>query len=311
MVPSAPTATDTTLPVVVPGASVLIVPSTATRRTPAVPSAISSTPWGSTATPHGRRRAGRWWRAHRRRSRPAGHWAPVPATVVIVPDGSILRTRRSPESAMYSDPSRPTASPLGSPSSAAVAGPPSPQGAVASAHLRAGGTGDHDGGSPHRLAERSRRRRRRSSPRPTAPCSTSAAPPARRRAAWRWPGTGWTCAVGQPPWAEAEHGAGSGGCSAGVGSRCPWGQPAGAIAPDLPSGQARDRREVDAGQVGGGERHRAVHLARAQGQRPGPPAAAIRAPWRSGRWRRLPQYSQARSKLAPDRVAPDSTTPGR
>src|SRR5688572_27538749 len=59
---------------------------------------------------------------------------PVPATVVMVPEESTTRTRRSPESAMYSEPSRPTANPLGSPSSAAAAGPASPHDEVAVAH---------------------------------------------------------------------------------------------------------------------------------------------------------------------------------
>ena len=36
---------------------------------------------------------------------------------------------------MYTDPSRPTANPLGWPSSAAAAGPPSPHGEVAAAHF--------------------------------------------------------------------------------------------------------------------------------------------------------------------------------
>ncbi len=52
---------------------------------------------------------------------------PLPATVVMRPVGSMRRTRRRSGSAMYSDPSRPTASALGVPSRAWPAGPPSPQ----------------------------------------------------------------------------------------------------------------------------------------------------------------------------------------
>jgi hypothetical protein len=51
---------------------------------------------------------------------------PVPATVVIVPVGSIRRMRSLPESAMYSSPDGAAYTAFGSWSWAAVAGPPSP-----------------------------------------------------------------------------------------------------------------------------------------------------------------------------------------
>src|SRR4029450_9006347 len=57
-------------------------------------------------------------------------------TVVMWPLGSIRRTRCNVESAMTSDPSRPTARPEGVPSKAWLAGPPSPHAWVGAGHVR-------------------------------------------------------------------------------------------------------------------------------------------------------------------------------
>ena len=57
---------------------------------------------------------------------PAKPWTPVPATVVIVPDGDTLRMRWLFESGMRKPPSPVDTTPLGMLIAAAVAGPPSP-----------------------------------------------------------------------------------------------------------------------------------------------------------------------------------------
>src|SRR5580765_191642 len=164
--------------------------------------------------------------------------APVPATVVITPDGSMRRTRRRPESAMYSDRSRPTARPVGVWSSALVAGPPSPQGAVAAGHRVPGVPATIAAGpSP------STRRMVRSSKDAKYPCSDSLLFQVGGAMATTASGAPTVEAsnsvavlVGHAPPAEGEHGAGIGGASVASGSRWPW-QPV-AEEGELPSGHA-------------------------------------------------------------------------
>ena len=110
---------------------VVMLPLASTSRMPRAPSAMNSSPSGLTHTPCGPPSAA----AVAGPPSPHAAFAPLqawpePATVLIVPEGSIRRTRCRVGSAMYSDPSRPTASPAGDPNSAWVAGPPSPQGCV-------------------------------------------------------------------------------------------------------------------------------------------------------------------------------------
>jgi len=92
-------------------------------------SAMNKSPALSTATPHGQARealfagppspAGQLW--------PLQGAFPVPATVVMAPSGETMRIRPLPLSAMYTFPERSTFTSDGLLSSAAAAGPPSPE----------------------------------------------------------------------------------------------------------------------------------------------------------------------------------------
>src|SRR5664280_654782 len=105
-------------------ATVVMVPSGATRRTRLLPaSAMYRLPAASTNRPYGMSRHA-WVAGPPSPQKPL---VPLPATVVMVPSGATRRTRSWPGSAMYRLPAASTARPHGASRHAWVAGPPSPQ----------------------------------------------------------------------------------------------------------------------------------------------------------------------------------------